>query len=58
MKRAKEDVAILLNDVWHSAVIEYEFGMCKLEMMIEGETKKRMELDEKVNVLVAKLQKC
>ena len=27
---------------------EYECGMCKLEMIMEGERKKRMELDEKL----------
>ena len=27
---------------------EYECGMCKLEMMIEDEWKKRMELNEKL----------
>ena len=32
---------------------EYECGMCKLEMMFEGERKKRMELNEFVNVVVA-----
>ena len=32
---------------------EYECGMCKLEMMIEGERMRRMELNGKVNVLVA-----
>ena len=31
--------------------------MCKLEMMIEGERKKRMEMNEKVNVLVAELER-
>ena len=29
---------------------EYECGMCKLEIMIEGERKEGIELDEKVNV--------
>ena len=24
MKRAREGVAVLLNDVWHSAVVKYE----------------------------------
>ena len=32
-------------------------GMCKLEMIIEDERKKRMELDEKADVLVAELEK-
>ena len=31
--------------------------MCKLEMMIESERKKRMELDKKANVLVAELER-
>ena len=31
--------------------------MCKLEMMSEGERKKRREIDEKVNVLVAALER-
>ena len=32
-------------------------GMCKLEMIIEGERKKRMELDETGNVLVAEVER-
>ena len=32
-------------------------GTCKLEMMIESRRKKRMELDEKVDVLVAELER-
>ena len=36
---------------------EYTCGMCKLEMIIEDERKKRMELDEKVNVLGAELER-
>ena len=36
---------------------EYECSMCKLEMMIEGEREKRMEIDEKVNVLVTELER-
>ena len=36
---------------------EYECGMCRLEMKIENERRKRMELNEIVNVLVAELQR-
>ena len=36
---------------------EYECGICKLEKMIESERKKRMELEEKVDVLVDELEK-
>ena len=36
---------------------EYECGMCKLEMMIESEKRKRMELNEIVNVLVGELER-
>ena len=36
---------------------EYECGMCKLEKVIEGERKKRMEIEETVNVLVAELER-
>ena len=35
---------------------EYECGMCKLEMMTEGERKKRMNLNELVNFVVAELK--
>ena len=31
--------------------------MCKLEKVTEGERKKRMEINEKVNVLVAELER-
>ena len=31
--------------------------MCKLEMMTENERKKRMELNEKVNISEAELEK-
>ena len=33
-----------------------ENSMCKLEMMIESERKRRMQLDEKVNVLIVELE--
>ena len=36
---------------------KYECGMCRLEMMIESERKKRMELDAIVNVLLAELER-
>ena len=36
---------------------KYECGMCKLEKVIEGERKKRMEIEEKVNVLVTELER-
>ena len=36
---------------------EYECGMCKLEKGIEDGRKKRMEIKEKVNVLVAELER-
>ena len=35
---------------------EYECGMYKLEKVIEGKRKKRMDIDEKVNVLVDELK--
>ena len=35
----------------------YECGMCNLEMMFEGERKKRMELNEFVNVVVAEWER-
>ena len=35
----------------------YECGICKLEKMIESKRKKRMEPDEKVDVLVAELER-
>ena len=35
---------------------EYEYGMCKLEIIIKCKSKKRMELSEIVNVLVAELE--
>ena len=31
--------------------------MCKIEMMIDKERKKRMKIDEKVNILVAELER-
>ena len=31
--------------------------MCKLEKVIEGERKKRMEIDEKLNFLVAEIER-
>ena len=36
---------------------EYGCGICTLEKMIESERKKRMELHEKIDVLVAELEK-
>ena len=36
---------------------DYECGMCKLEMMIEAERKKTMELNELINIVVAELEK-
>ena len=36
---------------------EYECGMCKLEMVIESERRKRMELDAIVNVLLAEIER-
>ena len=34
---------------------KYECGVCNVDMMIESERKKRMELNEMVNVLIAEL---
>ena len=36
---------------------EYECRMCRSEMIIESERRKRMELDEIVNVLSAELER-
>ena len=36
---------------------KYECDMWNLEKVIKGEKKKRMEIDEKVNVLVAEIER-
>ena len=47
----KKNVVLVLRKLG----IKYE-SMCKLEMMIESEGRKRMELNEIVNVLVVELE--
>ena len=36
---------------------EYTCGICKVEMMFEGERKKRIELNDIVNGIVAELER-
>ena len=48
----KRNVVLILRKVE-----EYKYGMRKVEIMIEKERRKRMELNEIVNVLVVELER-
>ena len=51
---SEEECGISINEAREK---EYEYWLYKLEMMIESERKKRMELNKIFNVLVVELER-
>ena len=54
MVLSEEECGISINEAREK---EYEYWLYKLEMMIESERKKRMELNKIFNVLVVELER-